>query len=179
MKSLKGLIVAATFVFLTVGIPSAHAKSFGIRAAPIGLLIGFVDASVDIGMGNLVLSPRLVTWNISIDEYSWSIQGGGASVAYHFNGAFTDGLYLGGGYIAYKFEVSDDVTTGSLDTAGGFGRVGYEWNWDSFYLNLGAEFLSLGKSKVEVKNNSTGVVTEEKSFPALGAGLDFGIGFAF
>lgn len=158
----------------------AEANSYGIRVSPITLLVGAVDVSVDISLGNWVVSPEATLWNLDLGTSSTKLNAYGASLSYHFSGALVDSWYLGANAKMIGVEISNSTETGKLDTTYVGARAGYLWVWSTFYMNLGASFGTLGDNSVVITNtNTTATRTETVPLAGLGVGLDFKIGFSF
>lgn len=179
MKRILGAIV----VILSINVftaTQAEANSIGIRVSPINLLIGSVDASLDIALSNFVLTPEVTIWNLELGTSESKMQALGVALSYHFSGALVDSWYLGGFGKTVAVETTNSNETGKLDTTYVGGRAGYLWVWNTFYMNLGATFGSLADSELAIRNTNTGATrTETVSTAGLGVGLEFKLGFSF
>jgi hypothetical protein len=166
-------------VALLAGPTSQAANSYGIRANPLGLLLGLVNLEFDAAFGNWVVTPGFTTWGLESSGYDFSLNGFSLVGSYHFSGALVDSWYIGGGFNSLSVKASDASSEGTASLSGVVLRGGYLWVWDSFYMNLGATVLTGGSMKVEVKNKTSGTLTDETSLPSFGAGFDWKIGFSF
>jgi len=160
--------------------PNAQANSFGVRASPVVLLFGVIDVSFDIALGNWVVTPELLYWNLKLGTTETKLQGFGGALSYHFSGALVDSWYLGAFGKTLGIEVSGSSETGELDTTIIGGRAGYLWVWNTFYMNLGATLGSVAESDLVITNTTTSS-TRIETIPTngLGVGIDFKIGFSF
>lgn len=159
---------------------ASSGRTIGVRTSIFPILIGMVDANLDIAFGKLVISPYYLSWGVTISDYDYAISGFGGDINYHLSGGLADSWYIGAGYRTLKITTEDVTTEGELNTSGYSVQGGYSWVWSLLYMNLGVQHLSFGESDIVIKDKSTGADTgDTKSSPVSGAGLYWSLGFAF
>tara|TARA_B100000749_G_scaffold280899_1_gene281031 strand:- start:111287 stop:111829 length:543 start_codon:yes stop_codon:yes gene_type:complete len=180
VKQIFLALVAVAMLGITT---SAHANTFGVKFNPITILIGYVDVDIDIAItNNIVITPSFQSWNFEFGDFDYEIQGVGGSISYHFSGALQDSFYLGGSFRSLSLTLDDEFTgeTAEADVTASGVILGYQWVWDSFYMNLGAFAGSASESEIDVEDSSGNLTGETEDVPAtLGVGLDFKLGWSF
>ena len=162
---------------------SEHRNTWGLRLSGLPILLGMLDGAWDIPMSSKsVISPTFQYWNPNVAGWAFNVIGVGVEGSYHFNGAFANGMYVGGFARLVSLRMSysflSDTSTGNM-TFSLFGfKVGYQKQWDSFYMIFGGNLVA--SSKTEVVITSSSGKTEKTSSPvSAGLGLDWQLGFAF
>lgn len=172
---------ALAILLISLGFMSAaNANNFGFRFSPLNMLIAWTDLEIDYAVtSNWMASAQITSWNLDLSGDELSISGFGLTGSYHFNGTFSDTWYVGGTYRSTTIEITNSLGSGEA-TVSIIGAVaGYQWVWDSFYMNLGLIAGSASDSDITIKD-SGGNVTDTGSVPgSLATGLDWKLGWSF
>jgi len=192
MKKIARLLsIAAASLLLT---PCAYASNddlYNFRFSPIGLIVGSVDANLDIKIDpNWTIGPQLGFWHhrfgsdygftsdFTVDAFEV-----GARANWFLNGAYVNSFFIGPAlnYAHVKVTTTDSNHTpvsASISTVVASCLFGYAWFWDSFNIMLGGGGqFGLGKNAVEL-TNADGSKTSTNTRVA-GLSAEFSLGWTF
>jgi opacity protein-like surface antigen len=188
-------LLPACFAAVICTTPIAHAENadnFNAHFGPVALLLGVVDAGLDIAVhDNWTVGPEIeyMHWNLHstgsfTSDYDITAFAIGGRANWYANGVYTDGLYVSPQFAFANAKVSTTDSSGisTEGTASSLivrGVVGYGWFWDSFNIHLGGGLaLPVGRSKVKMKaSNGT---EESVDFSRTGRlALEFNLGWTF
>lgn len=171
---------------------SAKEGSINARISPLGLLIGYFNADVDIKVGDQwTLGPTFSYWGFDVsssgftgDSMRVESKSIGARANWYKNGVFKDSLFF-----SPIFQYVSASATGTSRSSGSTvsasasvpvlsGLVGYHWFGQTLNMSLGAGLgFGLGSSKVKATDGTTTV--ESDISRSVGLALDFMIGIVF
>lgn len=178
---MKKIAVAIT-LFLSV---HSMANDLNFRFSPIGLLIGAVDATLDIKMNpNWTLGPKLTYLNFEISSnsinYKESAYGLGVRGNWFKNGAYQDGLYVGPAAGWHGVKVTGNSYSAEVSAVSIGCLVGYGWFWESFNQMLGGGIATaLGGTKVTIKDSNGATVNDVELSGFSGLSIEYSLGWTF
>ena len=205
MKSMTKLFLTA-FLFVSMIGASALAQgdapsttsssskegSVNARISPLGLLIGYFNADVDIKVGDQwTLGPTFSYWGFDVtssgftgDSMRVESKSIGARANWYKNGVFKDSLFFSPILQFVSASASGTSrTSGATVSASATvpvlsGLIGYHWFGQTLNMSLGAGLgFGLGSSKVKATDGTTTV--ESDISRSVGLALDFMIGIVF
>ena len=170
---------------------SSKEGSINARISPLGLLIGYFNADVDIKVGDQwTLGPTFSYWGVAMTTDSvfstsrLESKSIGARANWYKNGVFKDSLYFSPifQYVSATFSgtsrTSGSTISASASVPVASALVGYHWFGQTVNMSLGAGFgFGLGSSKVTATDGTT--TTESNIGRSVGLALDFMIGIVF
>ena len=159
------------------------AKNVAIATRPLLILIGGMNLEVEAPIyKKLSLAGDYFKWQFTFDDYDTTVSTYGATLRYYFaEKALDQGVYTGLGYqfLSVKLKENDFNHTGEA-TTNIFGlHLGYHWQWDNFFQDLGGQLYVASLSKIKLKDSNNDTVGS-KSVPGFsGFGLTYRLGWAF
>ena len=182
----KGLNVKKLLLsFVMLLSVSAQAGVFQVRTQPLGFLLGLNNVELGYGVSNIMFVVGGTSADFEVGDDSLQFTEVHAGVDY----MLTKGWYIG--LHASKIDLtvtqtnvnlstfSTELLEGDVSATGVIARLGYRWQWTSFFMELGGEFGSYSFDKVELKS-SDGTTTKKDDVPDIAAsGVDLRIGWIF
>lgn len=178
------------FILLSFCVVPFAQSQVAIKTSPVLFAVGALNAEVGVALGsNLSIAAGGLTWSGSLDSVEtddsvdFSVTEVHGRIDYWFSGAYKQGWYIGGTVssmtINLKTTQSGVEFEGDISATGILGQFGYHWQWDSFFIDLGARAGTYNfDSKLEVEADDGS--TQEEEIPAISSGgLEFNIGWVF
>ncbi|MBI4925577.1 MAG: DUF3575 domain-containing protein [Bdellovibrio sp.] len=190
MRRIKLLVVIFVLGFTASAYAADHsAKTFNVRVNALPLIIGYINADLDVGISDgFTVGPSGTLWSLSSGDISYTILGFGVRGNYFFNGKrYTDGFYAGP--FANYMSTSGKTTSAGVEYTATIGTIkgglllGYHWIWDAGFnmqLGLGGAYSSTGDAVTyKSSTGATKSVSTASSLKGFGPAFEWTLGFVF
>lgn len=168
-------------------------QTMNIRVSPLGLLVGYLNADLDIKMGDeWTLGPTLSYWSFKTD--SSTTTGGidlsmfaiGARANWYPSGVFKSGFFVSPifQYVSATAKARSSVNGENISATASApifqGLAGYHWFGKTINFSLGAGFgVSPSSTKVKVTDSTGTSSNEVQASRSVGLALDMMLGYTF
>lgn len=173
---------------VTTSIPK---KTMNLRGSPLGVLVNYFNADLDIAMSETwTLGPTVSYWNFTLpadryfSEMKLSLFSIGARGNWYPSGVFKTGFFMSP---MFQYSTATASTSDSYGAASASASVpvitalaGYQWFGETLNFSLGAGLASgLTSTKVKVQSSSGSSTTEVETRRTAGLALDLMLGYTF
>lgn len=157
----------------------SEAKKFNLRIDPLSFLIGFFNATFDVGVSDRIsVGPQLGFWNFSLGDTKLTAFTAGVRANFFLTGPrFVDGWYVGPYFSYVHSSVSNASDSVSINAYSIGALMGYLWVWPSGF-NMG---LGFGGSYNNVPSQVviSGSTTSTPGLTGVRAAIEWTMGMTF
>ena len=172
---------------------SVPKKTMNIRGSPLGLLVNYINADLDIAMSETwTLGPTVSYWNFDLKEETRGFNAinlrmlsVGARANWYPSGVFQSGFFISPMFqymtaTAKTRDYRSEETSATASVPVVTALAGYQWFGQTLNFSIGAGLAAgLSSTKVKVSSPSGGSTTEVDARRTAGLALDLMLGYAF